>query len=219
DHLGSSSYISNAAGTVSQHMEYLPFGELLVDEHTNSYNSPFKYNGKEFDEETGNYYYGARYYDPRTSIWLSVDPLAEKYPSWNPYAYTFQNPINFIEPDGREGRAVNDNIIVTVSNTTNNSRGEIRRDVSLSMTLTIVKGKNDDLSKTMFNKSSGSVNLSNFQGEAQSFIGGHKAYDNVTNVNINYKVVESIDKVGKDDHVMLLVDSIPKLFGEKALDP
>src|SRR5690606_16433503 len=59
DHLGSSSYITNAAATVSQHMEYLPFGELLVDEHTNSYNSPFKYNGKEFDEETGNYFYGA----------------------------------------------------------------------------------------------------------------------------------------------------------------
>jgi len=76
DHLGSSSYISNAAGTVSQHMEYLPFGELLVDEHTNSYNSPFKYNGKEFDEETGNYFYGARYYDPRLSIFISVDPLA-----------------------------------------------------------------------------------------------------------------------------------------------
>ncbi len=101
DHLGSSSYITNAAGTVSQHMEYLPFGELLVDEHTNSYNSPFKYNGKEFDEETGNYYYGARYYDPRTSIWLSVDPEFAKFPSWSPYNYTLNNPINLIDPDGR----------------------------------------------------------------------------------------------------------------------
>ena len=100
DHLGSSSYITNAAGTVSQHMEYLPFGETLVDEHTNSYNSPFKYNGKEFDEETGNYFYGARYYDPRLSIFISVDPLAEQAPDWTPYRYGFNNPIRYTDPTG-----------------------------------------------------------------------------------------------------------------------
>src|SRR5690554_2680514 len=83
-------------------MEYLPFGETLVDEHTNSYNSPFKYNGKEFDEETGNYFYGARYYDPRLSIFISPDPSAEKYPSWTPYHYVHQNPIKYIDPDGRD---------------------------------------------------------------------------------------------------------------------
>lgn len=102
DHLGSSSYITNMAGMVSQHMEYLPFGELLVDEHKNSYNSPFKYNGKEFDEETGNYFYGARYYDPKWSIFISVDPLAEQFPSWNSYHYVHQNPINLIDPTGME---------------------------------------------------------------------------------------------------------------------
>ena len=59
-HLGSSSYVTGRDGKVTQHMEYLPFGETLTDEHINSKNSPFKYNGKELDEETGNYYYGAR---------------------------------------------------------------------------------------------------------------------------------------------------------------
>lgn len=82
-------------------MEYLPFGETLVDEHQNSYNSPFKFNDKEFDSETGNYYYGARYYNPKWSIWLSVDPLAEKLPHASPYAYCLNNPINLIDPDGR----------------------------------------------------------------------------------------------------------------------
>ncbi|WP_300688861.1 RHS repeat-associated core domain-containing protein [Chryseobacterium sp.] len=48
------------------------------------------------------YYYGARYYNPRASIWYGVDPLAEKMPSWSQYAYAFNNPINFIDPDGRE---------------------------------------------------------------------------------------------------------------------
>src|SRR5690554_1842629 len=100
DHLGSSSYITNLNGEISQHMEYLPFGETLVEEHLNSNNSPFKFNAKEMDAETGNYYYGARYYDPRTSIFLSVDPLAEKYPNWNPYHYVHQNPINLIDPTG-----------------------------------------------------------------------------------------------------------------------
>ena len=82
-------------------MEYLPFGETLVEEHLNSNNSPFRFNAKELDEETGNYYYGARYYDPKLSIWLSVDPLAEKYPEWSSYNYVLQNPTRYIDPDGR----------------------------------------------------------------------------------------------------------------------
>lgn len=54
----------------------------------------------EIDEETGLYYFGARYYDPRISIWYGVDPLASKTPSWNPYRYSFNNPIRFIDPNG-----------------------------------------------------------------------------------------------------------------------
>ncbi|WP_121667978.1 SpvB/TcaC N-terminal domain-containing protein [Mesonia aquimarina] len=117
DHLGSSNYISNKLGNVSQHMEYLPFGEMLVEEHTNSNNSPFKFNGKELDEETGNYYYGARYYDPKWSMWLSVDPLAEEIPSWSTYAYTFQNPINFTDPTGMMGEGTEDDYLLNENGT------------------------------------------------------------------------------------------------------
>jgi RHS repeat-associated protein len=102
DHLGSSNYVSNYDGDISQHAEYLPFGELLTDEHLNSHNTRYKYNGKEFDQETGNYYYGVRYYNPKTSLWLSVDPLAHEYPLISPYAYVANNPINAIDPDGRK---------------------------------------------------------------------------------------------------------------------
>ena len=49
DHLGSSSYITNLNGEISQHMEYLPFGETLVEEHLNSYNSQLKINAKGLD--------------------------------------------------------------------------------------------------------------------------------------------------------------------------
>src|SRR5690554_1247940 len=100
DHLGSSSYITNLAGEINQHMEYLPFGELLVEEHLNSYNSPFKFNAKEFDAETGNYYYGARYYDPKYNLMLSVDQMYDLYPSFSPYAYTLQNPVRYVDPTG-----------------------------------------------------------------------------------------------------------------------
>lgn len=51
------------------------------------------------DAETGLYYYGARFYDPRISVWLSVDPLAEE--TMTPYQYAYQNPVKFIDPDGR----------------------------------------------------------------------------------------------------------------------
>ena len=96
--LGSSNYITNFVGEVSQHMEYFAFGETFIEEHKNSHNSPFKYNGKELDEESGLYYYGARYYDPRISIWASVDPLVEQ--TMDAFGYCFQNPIRLIDPTG-----------------------------------------------------------------------------------------------------------------------
>jgi RHS repeat-associated protein len=101
DHLGSSSYITDINGTVRQHLEYLPFGETFVDEHSNSDVQPYLFNAKELDTETGLYYYGARYYDPKISMWASVDPLAEKYAGWSPYNYTLLNPVKYVDPDGR----------------------------------------------------------------------------------------------------------------------
>ncbi|QYJ68232.1 RHS repeat domain-containing protein [Flavobacterium litorale] len=74
----------------------MPSGETLIDEHSNSHNSPFKFNGKEFGEETGNYYYSARYYDPKLSIFVSVDSLVEK--TRDAYGYCYQNPINLVDP-------------------------------------------------------------------------------------------------------------------------
>src|SRR5690554_5057128 len=100
DHLGSSSYITNTTGEISQHMEYLPFGETLVEEHLNSYNSPFKFNGKEYDAETGNYYMSARYYSQKYNLMLSVDPASELYPGISPYIFALQNPVRFIDPTG-----------------------------------------------------------------------------------------------------------------------
>ncbi len=64
--------------------------------------TPYLFNAKEFDEETGMYYYGARYYEPRLSLWMSVDPLQEKYPNISTYCNAANNPIKFIDSDGRK---------------------------------------------------------------------------------------------------------------------
>ena len=63
--------------------------------------TPYLFNAKEFDEETGMYYYGARYYDPRVSLWISTDILDEKNYGNSSYAYTY-NPITFIDPIGTD---------------------------------------------------------------------------------------------------------------------
>ncbi|MDH6310596.1 RHS repeat-associated protein [Dysgonomonas sp. PFB1-18] len=101
DHLGSSSLITNLDGEVVQHIEYVPFGEVFIEERNNTWNTPYLFNAKELDEETGLYYYGARYYDPRVSIWLGVDPQAEDYPNVSPYTYCANNPILYNDPNGK----------------------------------------------------------------------------------------------------------------------
>ena len=102
DHLGSTSYITDDKANITQYDAYLPYGELLVDEHSSSEDLPYKFNGKQFDDETGLYYYGARYMNPMASLWYGVDPLAEKYNSIGGYVYCIGNPIRLVDPDGKK---------------------------------------------------------------------------------------------------------------------
>ncbi|HAQ65837.1 MAG TPA: hypothetical protein DCR43_08310, partial [Bacteroidales bacterium] len=76
---------------------------------TGTFQNVYKFNGKELDAESGLYYYGARYYDPRSSVWLSVDPLAEKYAHQTPYCYVGNRPINVIDPYGEDEWEVGSN--------------------------------------------------------------------------------------------------------------
>ena len=122
DHLGSTSYITDDHANITQYDAYLPYGELLVDEHSSSEDLPYKFNGKQFDEETGLYYYGARYLNPMTSLWYGVDPLAEKYQFLGSYVYCSANPIKIIDVDGNDEFHVNGNgnIIKVVNNNSAN---------------------------------------------------------------------------------------------------
>jgi len=74
-----------------------------------SYELNYKFNAKELDAESGMYYYGARYYDPRISVWMSVDPMAFKQMDYTPYAYCYNNPIKFVDPFGLDTLVFNQN--------------------------------------------------------------------------------------------------------------
>ncbi len=100
DHLGSTSYITDDKANITQYDAYLPYGELLVDEHSSSEELPYKFNGKQFDEETGLYYYGARYMNPMASIWYGVDRFTEKYPIYSAYNICRSNPLLFFDESG-----------------------------------------------------------------------------------------------------------------------
>ena len=101
DHLGSSSWVTDSAGNPVQHLHYLPWGEDFVNQRLNSFEGArYTFSAKERDTETGYSYFGARYYSSDLSIWLSVDPQSDKYPSFSPYVYCANNPIKLVDPNG-----------------------------------------------------------------------------------------------------------------------
>src|SRR5574344_3142794 len=94
--------------TVAQYAAYTPYGSLFREYRSVQ---PYKFNGKELDQETGYYYYGARYYDQTTALWLGTDPLKHKYPDIGAYVYCAGNPINRIDPDGRADFWLNGKVV------------------------------------------------------------------------------------------------------------
>ena len=100
DHLGSTSLVTNSYGEISQNISYIPYGEIFVEETAGGWQSPYYFNAKEFDEETGLYYYGARYLDPAGARWLSADPMWEDAQGVTPYHYCHGNPVKLVDIDG-----------------------------------------------------------------------------------------------------------------------
>ncbi|MDR1370410.1 MAG: RHS repeat-associated core domain-containing protein, partial [Dysgonamonadaceae bacterium] len=104
DHLGNNRIVADLYGNVEQSTQYYPFGMVMAE--TNRNKQAFKFGGKELDMMNGlNWYdFVARGYDPVTGRFLTIDPLAEKYPWISPYAYCMNNPVKFIDTDGRDIR-------------------------------------------------------------------------------------------------------------------
>ena len=102
DHLGSSSWITFSDGSAVQHLHYFPWGEDFVDQRSTSWNAMYTFSAKERDAETGLSYFGSRYYSSDLSVWLSVDPMSDKYPSLSPYTYCADNPVKLVDPNGED---------------------------------------------------------------------------------------------------------------------
>jgi RHS repeat-associated protein len=103
DHQGNNRVVVGRDGEVEEINDYYPFGALMSSSSPNGI-QPYKYNGKELDrtKSLNLYDYGARQYDPLLARWHVVDPMAEKYYSISPYVYCLNNPIIYIDPNGRK---------------------------------------------------------------------------------------------------------------------
>ena len=114
DHLGSVSVVSNHQGEPYERVEYLPFGEVWIEDvDAATRYIPFRFTSKELDRETGLYYYGARYYEPKVSRWMSADPAGfalinpnqggySVIEASNWYSYVSNNPVKYVDPTGEE---------------------------------------------------------------------------------------------------------------------
>jgi len=102
DYLGNVDLVTERDGKTYEFFTYNPWGEQMHHYNANTFGftSPYRFNSKEKDAETGLHYYGARYYQSKLSVWMSVDPLAAKYPSMSPYNFSGNNPIMYVDPNG-----------------------------------------------------------------------------------------------------------------------
>ncbi|HCT86139.1 MAG TPA: hypothetical protein DF296_13190, partial [Candidatus Margulisbacteria bacterium] len=182
NHLGSASLELDQNAAIISYEEYHPFG-------TTSYRSGrtetevalkrYKYVGKERDEETGLYYYGARYYAAWIARFVSVDPLQLKYPHYTPYQYAGNNPLFYIDPDGRDIIPWNKTKVYTfklpftngISSIINTSFKGFTNEQGKAFTLKINEMlKKDGLFKTAYERIEKSK--SSFQYKALEFEGG-----------------------------------------------
>jgi RHS repeat-associated protein len=95
--------VVDTGANVVESYDYYPFGAEQRSRVNANQNAGLRFTGKELDKEShlGLYYFGARYYDPEVGRFLSVDPLADKYPGLTPYHYCDNNPLNALDPDGK----------------------------------------------------------------------------------------------------------------------
>ncbi|OGX10542.1 MAG: hypothetical protein A2Y05_01365 [Omnitrophica WOR_2 bacterium GWA2_53_43] len=101
DALGSVVNLSDHKGSLTTDYEYDAFGNSKHGKKWNTY----RFSSKEFEDHAGLYYFGARYYDPEISRWLTADPL-KFVDGFNMYTYVHNNPVNFVDPLGLDSYIV-----------------------------------------------------------------------------------------------------------------
>lgn len=198
DYIGNVDLVSDNSGEAYEFFLYSPWGENLYEWNsgTASFSSPYRFNGKELDSETGFTYYGARYYDNQLGMWLSVDPFSDKYPSLTPYNFVANNTLSLVDPDGNK---------IYVADMNESTRNKMVADLSEITGLTLTVGKDGYLEYSRNEGASGysakaqellilGIDNENEENMVTTFAGGSKARDNLEPglawINLDSKQIE-----------------------------
>ena len=186
DHQGNVRVVADENGNVEEANDYYPFGGLFTSATDVQ---PYKYNGKELDRKGGLdwYDYGARQYNATIGRWHAVDPMSEKYYSISPYVYCANNPVKYVDPDGRDWR---------IQTSFNQETGKIE----YNMTVNAVLYNNSSNSSFDMTKLAKSI--------TQQIEDAYNISENdfVSTMKFNMRVANSVDDIKETDHVFQIVD-------------
>ena len=172
DNLGNIRAVIDGSGSLKQVNNYYPFGMEYGESGDNQTMMTFQdyqYSGKEFDRkfEINLYDFHARRFDATRGQWLSPDPMAEKYYSISPYVYCGNNPLMFVDPDGKDARvAIAGNVIIISSNIYLYGNGATKA-VASQMQQSIMKEWNNGLKESGFDVRF-DVNVNLYDGKERS---------------------------------------------------
>ncbi|MFQ6601766.1 DUF6443 domain-containing protein [Flavobacterium sp. C3NV] len=212
DHLGNVRLSYNKNLNIVEENNYYPFGLKQTDNNNvvnslgNAAANKYKYNGKELQDELGlNFYdYGARNYDSALGRWMNIDPLAEKTFNFSPYTYAVNNPVYFIDPDGKE---IDISLIYK-----KDKNGKEIRDKDGNRTLTNV---NITITGKVINFSDNNVDMDKAVSDIttsleKSFSGAFG--DAKVKATANFSVANSMNDVKDSDHLLVLTEKIKPQF-------
>ena len=155
----------------------------------------YTFSAKEKDSETGLSYFGSRYYSFDLSVWLSVDPMASKYPSLSPYTYCADNPVKLVDPNGEE--IVLETIYKKDAN--GNDTKEIER-FNIRITGKILNCSNKNIDMDQARNDIVNQIESSFSGTTLSGI--------PVTTTADFTVVNSLKKVDEKDHLIMLSNDV-----------
>jgi RHS repeat-associated protein len=174
NHLGSACMELNEDAEIISYEEYYPFGTASYCAMNSSIEvsmKRYRFCGKERDEETGLYYYGARYYAAWICRFVSVDPLASKYPQYAPYVYCADNPVKFVDPNGES---------IDISQTVNDDGKKV---VNINF-----KAKLNNKSGKAISKEEMAGYKERIAGAIKEYFGGEKDDGTIVNINVDIKL-------------------------------
>ena len=207
--------IEHYNGNVLEESHYYPFG-LTVSQAASGATAPvnpYKYNTKELETSFGleQYDYGARMYNPQIGRWNGIDRLAEQNSDFSPFAYVLNNPISKIDPDG------NTDYDVVLRTSVNSKTGIVTRTANVNVVYNVLNISSKDvynetqLAGSGYKDATYSTTLNFDKGE----VGNKSPMAINVNVNISYRLTNDINKVNNNENVMLIVDDVIKMQGDK----